>query len=97
MKVYLNKNTLKLLKHIEKSHKKKLVLRPIRIPFKAMIFAAGSPSRLHMLYAKLEEEHGLARHALSIYNRATKAVEEKARCGWWMALGDESTTRPGKR
>lgn len=33
--------------------------------------------RLHMLYAKLEEEHGLARHALSIYNRATKAVEEK--------------------
>lgn len=48
-----------------------------------------------MLYAKLEEEHGLARcgvlstlwqedlpqndvrHALSIYNRATKAVEEK--------------------
>jgi len=33
--------------------------------------------RLHMLYAKLEEEHGLARHALAIYNRATKAVEEK--------------------
>jgi len=33
--------------------------------------------RLHMLYARLEEEHGLARHALSIYNRATKAVEEK--------------------
>lgn len=33
--------------------------------------------RLYMLYAKLEEEHGLARHALAIYNRATKAVEEK--------------------
>merc|ERR1712151_607599 len=33
--------------------------------------------RLHMLYAKLEEDHGLARHALAIYNRATKAVEEK--------------------
>jgi len=32
--------------------------------------------RLHMLYAHLEEEHGLARHALSIYNRATRAVEE---------------------
>ena len=52
-----------------------------------------------MLYAKLEEEHGLARHALSIYNRATKAVEEKAHgppighlgAGWWMGLGDEST------
>mmetsp|Transcript_50121 Transcript_50121/g.145340 ORF Transcript_50121/g.145340 Transcript_50121/m.145340 type:complete len:976 (-) Transcript_50121:41-2968(-) len=33
--------------------------------------------RLHMLYARLEEEHGLARHALAIFNRATKAVEEK--------------------
>lgn len=33
--------------------------------------------RLHMLYARLEEEHGLARHALAIYDRATKAVEEK--------------------
>ena len=40
-------------------------------------------SRLHMLYAKLEEEHGLARHALSIYNRATKAVEEKAHGPPW--------------
>merc|ERR1719265_101502 len=33
--------------------------------------------RLYMLYAKLEEEHGLARHALAIYNRATKAVLEE--------------------
>lgn len=33
--------------------------------------------RLYMLYAKLEEDHGLARHALSIYNRATKGCEEK--------------------
>jgi len=32
--------------------------------------------RLYMLYAKLEEDHGLARHALAIYNRATKACEE---------------------
>lgn len=32
-----------------------------------------------MLYAKLEEEHGLARHAMSVYERATDAVlpEEK--------------------
>jgi len=33
--------------------------------------------RLHMMYAKLEEDHGLARHALAIYNRSTQAVEEK--------------------
>lgn len=28
----------------------------------------------YMLYAKLEEEHGLARHAMNVYERATKAV-----------------------
>ena len=27
-----------------------------------------------MLYAKLEEDHGLARHAMSVYDRATNAV-----------------------
>lgn len=42
--------------------------------------------RLHMLYARLEEEHGLARHALSIYNRATKAVEEKDMYEMYMIL-----------
>uniref|UniRef100_A0A914VZD4 Pre-mRNA-splicing factor SYF1 n=2 Tax=Plectus sambesii TaxID=2011161 RepID=A0A914VZD4_9BILA len=31
---------------------------------------------LYLLYAKLEEEHGLARHAMNIYNRATRAVEK---------------------
>ncbi|XP_033228299.1 pre-mRNA-splicing factor syf1 homolog [Belonocnema kinseyi] len=33
----------------------------------------------YLLYAKLEEEHGLARHAMSVYERATNAVlpEEK--------------------
>ncbi|UMM12636.1 hypothetical protein L5515_001313 [Caenorhabditis briggsae] len=30
---------------------------------------------IFLLYAKLEEEHGLARHALSIYNRATSGVD----------------------
>lgn len=32
-----------------------------------------------MLYAKLEEKHGLARHAMAVYERATEAVlpEEK--------------------
>ncbi|XP_012349113.1 pre-mRNA-splicing factor syf1 homolog isoform X2 [Apis florea] len=29
---------------------------------------------LYLLYAKLEEEHGLARHAMSVYERATNAV-----------------------
>ncbi|VDK19163.1 unnamed protein product [Anisakis simplex] len=32
--------------------------------------------KLYLLYAKLEEEHGLPRHAMSIYNRATAAVEK---------------------
>eukprot|EP00405_Crypthecodinium_cohnii_P040860 CAMPEP_0206553906 /NCGR_PEP_ID=MMETSP0325_2-20121206/16885_1 /ASSEMBLY_ACC=CAM_ASM_000347 /TAXON_ID=2866 /ORGANISM="Crypthecodinium cohnii, Strain Seligo" /LENGTH=969 /DNA_ID=CAMNT_0054053921 /DNA_START=161 /DNA_END=3066 /DNA_ORIENTATION=+ len=42
--------------------------------------------RLHMLYAKLEEDHGLARHALAIYSRATKAVEEKDMYDMYMIL-----------
>lgn len=29
---------------------------------------------LYLLYAKLEEDHGLARHAMTVYDRATKAV-----------------------
>ncbi|XP_055919074.1 pre-mRNA-splicing factor syf1 homolog [Eupeodes corollae] len=29
----------------------------------------------YLLYAKLEEEHGLARHAMAVYNRATTAVK----------------------
>ncbi|RVE48793.1 hypothetical protein evm_006567 [Chilo suppressalis] len=29
---------------------------------------------IYLLYAKLEEEHGLARHAMSVYERATTAV-----------------------
>nr|XP_039253689.1 pre-mRNA-splicing factor SYF1-like [Styela clava] len=34
---------------------------------------------LYLLYAKLEEEHGLSRHAMAVYEKATKAVlpEEK--------------------
>ena len=28
----------------------------------------------YLLYAKLEEQYGLARHAMAIYDRATKAV-----------------------
>ena len=29
---------------------------------------------IYLLYAKLEEEHGLARHAMAVYDRATVAV-----------------------
>ena len=29
---------------------------------------------IYLLFAKLEEEHGLARHAMTVYDRATKAV-----------------------
>jgi len=32
---------------------------------------------LYLLYARLEEEHGLIRHAMNIYSRATKAVDKK--------------------
>uniref|UniRef100_A0A915EKA3 Pre-mRNA-splicing factor SYF1 n=1 Tax=Ditylenchus dipsaci TaxID=166011 RepID=A0A915EKA3_9BILA len=32
---------------------------------------------IFLLYAKLEEEHGLSRHAMEIYNRATEAVEKE--------------------
>lgn len=31
----------------------------------------------YLLYAKLEEEHGLARHAMAVYNRATTAVKQE--------------------
>ena len=32
------------------------------------------PSAIFLLYAKLEEEHGLARHAMAVYDRSTQAV-----------------------
>lgn len=32
---------------------------------------------IFLLYAQLEEKHGLARHAMAIYNRATKAVDKE--------------------
>jgi len=30
---------------------------------------------IYLLYARLEEDHGLARHAMEIYDRATKAIQ----------------------
>ena len=35
-----------------------------------------SPVALRQMYANLEEEYGLVRHAMNIYDRATKAVDD---------------------
>lgn len=34
---------------------------------------------IYLLYAKLEENYGLARHAMAVYERATEAVEVEER------------------
>ena len=34
---------------------------------------------IYLLYAKLEEQHGLARHAMAVYDRAVDAVEKSER------------------
>uniref|UniRef100_A0A8C7YE82 Pre-mRNA-splicing factor SYF1 n=1 Tax=Oryzias sinensis TaxID=183150 RepID=A0A8C7YE82_9TELE len=43
----------------------------------------GCPAKfaktIYLLYAKLEEEYGLARHAMAVYERATQAVEPEER------------------
>lgn len=36
---------------------------------------SSPPPALYLLYARLEEEWGLARHAMAVYERATRAVE----------------------
>ena len=44
----------------------------------------------YLMYARLEEDHGLARHAMAIYDRATKAVlpEEQFEVGGAIILFD---------
>jgi hypothetical protein len=37
-----------------------------------------------MQYAKLEEDYGLARHAMAIYDRATKAVPDDKKLDMFM-------------
>ena len=39
---------------------------------------------LYLLYAKLEEDYGLARNAMKIYDRATKAVDDQNRYKMYM-------------
>ena len=43
------------------------------------LFSSSNFTALYLLYAKLEEEHGSAKHIMSVYERATEAVlpEEK--------------------
>jgi hypothetical protein len=36
---------------------------------------------IFLLYAKLEEEHGLGRHAMAVYDRAIEAVDANERFG----------------
>jgi pre-mRNA-splicing factor SYF1 len=36
---------------------------------------------IYLLYAKLEEEHGLGRHAMAVYDRAIEAVDSAERFG----------------
>ena len=52
-----------------------LSLRPLTPhPFIPSPPHPSPPTELYLLYAKLEEEHGLSRHAMAVYDRATKAV-----------------------
>lgn len=41
--------------------------------------AASYVLAIYLLYAKLEEGYGLARHAMAVYERATEAVETEER------------------
>ena len=42
---------------------------------------------IYLLYAKLEEEHGLARHAMAVYERACTAVPtpDKYEVSWYVS------------
>ncbi len=53
------------------------------IPFnKESLFQHISPRfSIFLLYAKLEEEHGLGRHAMAVYDRAIEAVDAIERFG----------------
>lgn len=44
--------------------------------YRCVIYVLSSllTADIFLLYAKLEEGHGLARHAMAVYDRATKAV-----------------------
>ena len=62
-----------------KSEKGQMVLGGHRVPGPTADLSPHSllrlASALYLLYAQLEEEWGLARHAMAVYERATRAVE----------------------
>lgn len=43
--------------------------------FSYTVFGISCFLAIYLLYAKLEENYGLARHAMAVYERATEAVE----------------------
>ncbi|KEI41587.1 uncharacterized protein L969DRAFT_45779 [Mixia osmundae IAM 14324] len=59
----------------------------------------GCPSKfvkpLYLLYGQLEEEHGLAKRAMSVYERATQAVDAKDRFTMYEVLIAKATANFG--
>lgn len=45
------------------------------VVFSYIVFVISCFLAIYLLYAKLEENYGLARHAMAVYERATEAVE----------------------
>ncbi len=54
---------------------------PVRIFKKILLCLKGHDffhsQAIYLLYAKLEEQHGMARHAMSVYERAAEAVPKQ--------------------
>ena len=51
--------------------------------------------RIYLLYAQFEEKHGLARHAMAVYQRATAAVPKKERNEIWNLYIDRTSATFG--
>lgn len=49
------------------------------VVFTNTVFSIFCFLAIYLLYAKLEENYGLARHAMAVYERATEAVEGEER------------------
>jgi hypothetical protein len=51
--------------------------------YPSTLASARYSKRIYLLYAQFEEAHGLARHAMGVYERACKAVPKAERNGLW--------------